>query len=224
MTRLFNFLLEIVRSRITRALGAYLVTILLLSRVISDFFPAFGLPVTLLRVLGVLAILGLPLVVFLVWRFDVTPQGVVAKRRGQANDPVDVVPPATEVGEWLRTRHNAIGAGHVIASWTDAGGAVQRREFFAPFVIGRDISSDIRLSDERVSRTHAAVWAESGFWRVRDLGSSNGTWLDGKRVSVSTLPANCSLRLHEEGPVVDLAVAAVEATVVALHGKTVRDV
>jgi hypothetical protein len=223
MTRLFNFLLEIVRSRMTRALGAYLVTVLLLSRVISDFFPAFGLPVTLLRALGILAILGLPLVAFLAWRFDVTPQGVVPKRRGQANDLVDAGPSGTDVGEWMRTRHNALGAGHVVASWTDAGGALQQREFFSPFILGRDISSDIRLTDERVSRIHAAVWAESGRWRVRDLGSSNGTWLDGERVSVSTLPANCKLRLHEDGPVVDLAVAAVEQTVVAFHGRTVRD-
>lgn len=223
MTRLINFLLVIVRNRMTRAVGAYLVAVLLLSRVISDFFPAFGLPVTLLRALGVLAILGLPLVVFLAWRFDVTPQGVVPKRRGQTNGLIDADPPSTDVGEWLRTRHNALGAGHVVASWTDAGGALQRRDFFSPFVLGRDISSDIRLSDERVSRTHAAVWAESGRWRVRDLGSSNGTWLDGERVSVSSLPANCKLRLHEDGPVVDLAVAEVAKTVVAFHGKTVRD-
>jgi hypothetical protein len=218
-----NFLLDLTRSRMTRALGAYVVTVLLLSRVISDFFPAFGLPVTLLRVLGVLAILGLPLVVFLVWRFDVTPQGVVPKRRGQANDPVDAGPSGTDVGPWLKTRHNGFGAGHVEASWTDAAGNLQRREFYSPFVIGRDITSDIRLSDERVSRTHAALWAEGGRWRVRDLGSVNGTWLDGKRVSVSMLPRNCKLRLHEDGPIVELAVAAVEETVVAFQSKTVRD-
>jgi hypothetical protein len=218
-----NFLLDITRSRMTRALGAYIVTVLLLSRVISDFFPAFGLPVTLLRVLGVLAILGLPLVVFLVWRFDVTPQGVVPKRRGQANDLVDAGPLDTDVGQWLRTRHNGFGAGHAEASWTDVAGNLQRREFYSPFVIGRDIASDIRLSDERVSRTHAALWAEGGRWRVRDLGSANGTWLDGKRVSVSTLPQNCKLRLHEDGPIVELAVAAVEETVVAFQSKTVRD-
>jgi pSer/pThr/pTyr-binding forkhead associated (FHA) protein len=127
------------------------------------------------------------------------------------------------VGPWLKTRHNGFGAGHVEASWTDAAGNLQRREFYSPFVIGRDITSDIRLSDERVSRTHAALWAEGGRWRVRDLGSVNGTWLDGKRVSVSMLPRNCKLRLHEDGPIVELAVAAVEETVVAFQSKTVRD-
>lgn len=222
MTRFFNFLLEVSRNRVTRALAAYLVAVLLLSRVINDFSPAFDLPVSLLRALAILAILGLPLVVFLAWRFDVTPQGLVAKRQADANALVDAGPSATEVGAWMKNRHNAVGAGYVVANWTDPDGTTRHKEFFSPFVIGRDISSDIRLTDECVSRSHAAIWAEGGRWRVRDLGSSNGTWLDGERITVSAIPARCKLRLHEDGPAVELTVAAVQATVVAFHGKTVR--
>jgi uncharacterized RDD family membrane protein YckC len=49
-------------------------------------------------------------------------------------------------------------------------------------VVGRSRSCDIRLRDDSVSRLHAAmVWRE-GSLILEDLGSSNGTWLNGERV------------------------------------------
>ncbi len=49
-------------------------------------------------------------------------------------------------------------------------------------VIGRSRSCDIRLREDTVSRLHAAfVWKEGGLV-VEDLGSSNGTYLNGVRV------------------------------------------
>ena len=46
-------------------------------------------------------------------------------------------------------------------------------------VIGRSRSCDIRLREDTVSRLHAAfVWQE-GNLVIEDLGSSNGTYLNG---------------------------------------------
>jgi hypothetical protein len=204
------------------ATGAYIVTVLLLSRVISDFFPAFGLPVSVLRVLGILAILGLPLVLLVVWRYDVTPEGVVAKRQKGADATVERQMSPTQVAQWVKSRHNSLGAGHIVARWTDAENVVQREEFFRPFFIGRDHACDIELADGRVSRVHAALWAEGGQWHVRDLGSSNGTWLDGEQIKMSVLPEHCKLRAHEDGPMVELTVAAAEATLIAFDRNAVR--
>src|SRR6266545_4416117 len=51
-----------------------------------------------------------------------------------------------------------------------------------PFLIGRDPGCQLRVDDPKVSRRHAEVaWTEGG-WVLRDLGSSNGTYLDGERV------------------------------------------
>jgi hypothetical protein len=222
MARFFKFLVDLSRSRVTRAAGAYVVTVLLLARVISDFFPAFGLPVSTLRALAILAILGLPLVLIIAWRYDVTPDGVVSTRRKGADGPVEPELSSSEVTASAHSRHNAIGAGHVVASWTDADGVVQRKEFFKPFIIGRDLASDIHLKDERVSRAHAVLWAEGGRWRVRDLGSSNGTWIDGELIKTTAIPSRCKLRAHQDGPVVELTVAAAEATVLAFDRKAVR--
>ncbi len=33
-----------------------------------------------------------------------------------------------------------------------------------------------------VSRRHAELRIETGCWLLRDLGSSNGTWVNGRRV------------------------------------------
>ena len=49
-------------------------------------------------------------------------------------------------------------------------------------VVGRGPSSALPLLDRRTSSEHATVFWASGGWRVRDLASRNGTWLNGRRV------------------------------------------
>lgn len=46
-------------------------------------------------------------------------------------------------------------------------------------VIGRGSGCDVVLGDDRISRRHAVVWRESDRVFVRDLGSANGTMVDG---------------------------------------------
>jgi pSer/pThr/pTyr-binding forkhead associated (FHA) protein/DNA-binding CsgD family transcriptional regulator len=52
-----------------------------------------------------------------------------------------------------------------------------------PVVIGRADDSDVRVDDDRVSRRHLEARREAGLWRVRDLESSNGTFLEQRRVT-----------------------------------------
>jgi len=49
--------------------------------------------------------------------------------------------------------------------------------------IGRRPTSDIRLDYENVSGKHAVLKFVRGTWHVRDLGSSNGTTVNGQRIS-----------------------------------------
>lgn len=52
-----------------------------------------------------------------------------------------------------------------------------------PLTIGRDPACQLSIADKRVSWAHAWVWVgETGEVWVRDLGSMNGTGVDGVRV------------------------------------------
>lgn len=54
----------------------------------------------------------------------------------------------------------------------------------APLIsIGRSSEADIQVADSGVSRKHIAVVREGDRVLVRDLGSTNGTWLNGNKLS-----------------------------------------
>jgi two-component system, cell cycle response regulator len=54
-------------------------------------------------------------------------------------------------------------------------------------VIGRGSASDLRLTDEGVSRRHALLIHSRGHYFIQDLDSSNGTFLEGRRVKRAPL-------------------------------------
>ncbi|MEU2247176.1 DUF1707 and FHA domain-containing protein [Streptomyces sp. NPDC019224] len=56
-----------------------------------------------------------------------------------------------------------------------------------PLLIGRDPGNGLRLTHETVSRTHAELTAHGDRWLLRDLGSTNGTCVNGQRVT-GTVP------------------------------------
>jgi FhaA, N-terminal domain/FHA domain len=53
----------------------------------------------------------------------------------------------------------------------------------AGVTLGRSRSSDVMVDDPNVSRAHAEVRAHGSTWVLTDLGSTNGTRLNGRRVT-----------------------------------------
>ena len=49
-------------------------------------------------------------------------------------------------------------------------------------VLGRSTTASVRLADREVSRKHSQIDREGDDYVLRDLGSSNGTFLNGKRI------------------------------------------
>ena len=52
----------------------------------------------------------------------------------------------------------------------------------SPMTVGRDPASTIVMSDDTVSWRHAMLKQEDMKWFIRDLGSSNGTRVNDKRL------------------------------------------
>lgn len=92
-------------------------------------------------------------------------QGEIAVESGASSGPVLVVQKGPEIGERF---------------------VLDRPEF----TLGRDPSSDIFLNDVTVSRRHAVITAFGEQVTVRDVGSLNGTYVNGVRVDETEL-ANC---------------------------------
>jgi pSer/pThr/pTyr-binding forkhead associated (FHA) protein len=51
-----------------------------------------------------------------------------------------------------------------------------------PMIIGRSADTGVRLGDPTVSRHHCVIEEMEGLLVVRDLGSTNGTYVNGQRV------------------------------------------
>lgn len=62
-------------------------------------------------------------------------------------------------------------------------GTVERRDLDGPRVhLGRARGNDIRLASGKVSERHAQLDLRDGFWVLTDLGSRNGTYLNGRKI------------------------------------------
>ncbi|MGK5088589.1 GGDEF domain-containing protein [Bdellovibrionota bacterium FG-2] len=68
-------------------------------------------------------------------------------------------------------------------------GTPQGHRFFLTqneMFIGRDPAADISLSDQSISRKHARIEKKTGKVILTDLGSSNGSFINDKRVTANT--------------------------------------
>lgn len=90
-----------------------------------------------------------------------------------------------------------LGRGDVAVTAEFAGGESQPRVVMSDgrsfvigatsLVVGRSPDVDIVINDTNVSRRHAEFWRTSEGVAVRDLGSTNGTFVNGHRIEAVSL-------------------------------------
>ena len=65
----------------------------------------------------------------------------------------------------------------------------------AQVLIGRDVSSDVCVRDIEASRKHCRITQEGSGYFVADLGSSNGTYVNGTRIKRAALSSGDRIRV-----------------------------
>ena len=98
--------------------------------------------------------------------------------------------------------------------------------------VGRLADNTLQIEDASVSSHHAEVFLESGKYHLLDLGSTNGTFVNGEAVTAAILNHGDEVRFgrietvfssEEEGaesqPLPDSATAAVTVTVASLSAR-----
>lgn len=85
----------------------------------------------------------------------------------------------------------------VIGALSPIAGQITRKFTIADseVMIGRDPKSDITLPDEGVSRRHARILQTDTDFVIEDLGSSNGTYVDGVPVVSCVLHGGDSVQI-----------------------------
>jgi hypothetical protein len=109
-----------------------------------------------------------------------------ARNRGELTDLVSDLPPR---GRWRRRLTDAVAS---VSDFTTRVESAWRRPRLprlalpgdnrSRYVVGRGSECDLVLSDLTVSRVHAELRRESDDWLLVDLGSLNGTRLNGWRL------------------------------------------
>lgn len=110
-------------------------------------------------------------------------------------------------GTWARLR-NAAGATVARIAGVDSSGqstllALDWTGEQEELLVGRDLDCDVVLGDPAISRRHALLVFRGGGWIIQDLGSTNGTVLNGARVGRSELHPGDHLVLGHKTLLVD---------------------
>jgi len=206
--RLRRLFAELRRRNVFKVASVYAVTAWGAVLGASSLFPAFGAPSWAVPMFVAIAVLGFPIAIALAWAYELKPTGVVpddgataagAHGSGRAVPGPVLERAAPEEGTQL------LQPSSIRVQWEDGRGRHDRL-FSRNFRIGRDASCDVHLDDPLVSRRHASIEFADGLWWLNDLGSRNGTLLNGRRVSRVPMPGRCEVRLHEQSEAIQFEV------------------
>lgn len=86
-----------------------------------------------------------------------------------------------------------------------ADGGSKTAHFTDSFFVGRQKSCAVQIEDTRISREHLKIYPEAGQWWAEDLGSRNGSYVDGRAIHKIPLSDDTAIELGRGGPVIRLS-------------------
>ncbi len=96
-----------------------------------------------------------------------------------------------------------------IISGSAKGKTVDLEPANLPLTIGRDPENVVVLDHTAISRFHCRITSENGLYFVQDLGSTNGTYLNGRRVARERLSPGDELIIANVGMLVEASKSSI---------------
>jgi len=127
----------------------------------------------------------------LAWAFD-----RVADTRVEIFSGLNVTPDPDAGSSFVRLSDEAQPSPPATFSVSMDDREIRRRPFTPPeMIIGRDPRVDIFVDNLGISGRHARVWWDRGRFMLADLGSSNGTTVNGHRIDTSPICEDDDIRI-----------------------------
>lgn len=168
-------------------------------QVIDILFPLLDLDADLVsRYLFALAVLGFPITFTLAWFFQITREGVSRSEPFSERRVLENIAPINDRrGNGAKRYFRKPGSRAPVHDWTLSAetGPLAGLSFSITrsLVMGRSLDSDIAVVSPHVSRQHARLELEGDVLTLEDLGSSNGTLINGR-----PLTGRCTLYNEDE--------------------------
>lgn len=102
-----------------------------------------------------------------------------------------------------------------------ADGSTRTLEYNKAFKVGRDAGCEVQLSNSKLSREHALFEVIAGEWWLQDCNSTNGVFLNGKRINRVQLSVGDEILLGKRG--VKLFVVAINSSKASRKAMTEAD-
>jgi hypothetical protein len=184
--RIYEFARELKRRKVFQVTSVYLVAAWGLSAGSADIFGVLDAPEWASRYLVISLFSMTPVVAILAWIFELSRSGI----------HVDYGPEIVGNPTVFTSAHQAEA---ITASFLG-----ESKVFSRDFVVGRDDSCSFQIIDPLISRKHARFEIVGGRWQVRDLGSANGTSVNGMKVDTAWLDDKSLICFYPNSPALTL--------------------
>jgi FHA domain len=198
-----SFLSELRRRKVIRTCLLYILVCWGVLQVLDIVAPALGYDADLMsRYFLYAAVLGFPVNFALAWFYQISSHGIVRTQSFVERRMLDNIPPVNDkrrhgVSTFLRKGEEGKEVHWVISAETGPLSGLSY-PVLKPITLGRALECDLAVVTPHVSRQHARLDVENGQLFVEDLGSSNGTMINGKRSSGrQQLRHDDELRFHD---------------------------
>ena len=198
-----SFFSELRRRKVIRTCLLYILVCWGALQVFDIVAPALGYDADLVsRYFLYIAVLGFPVNFALAWFYQISSHGIVRTQSFVERRVLENIPPINDkrrhgVTTFLRKGEEDREVQWVVSAET---GPLSGLSYGVhdPIVLGRALECDLAVVTPHVSRQHARLDVEDDRLYIEDLGSSNGTMVNGKRTSGrQQLRHDDELRFHD---------------------------